>query len=1295
MKKQRLLMLFALVAVFCVSWAFTACKVTEHTHTYSSDWTYDETYHWRKATCEHSDQVSDKDKHTFDGNECTVCKYNKSNPLPPIDGSCQVTFNANGGELTGTAVQTVDKNAVLTEPSAPARDGFVFDGWAKDEEGAVKWNFAENKVTENLTLYAQWLELFPVVFDANGGKFESEQATYSQEVAEGGKLTAPALPTRQNFEFTRWYADDKLTTEWNFETDTVTKATTLYAGWKFNEVNVTYALNYPSAENVTQKTTNGLVTYIPSRVGYVFNGWWFSDGQTADGEYILAQKWDMSEVVTESNLTLYAEWVEKATVSSQLTAPSVSINGNVFSWNEVDNAVRYDIRVYKSNSNQELTSANVSGTSWTFPDGYEAGYYNVKVRAIGDGLNTVNSSYVTKSYGHLILGGISSIEFDISTSVLTWSPVKNATAYELYINNALADTLSYATYDLSEYEAGSYQIKIIATRNNYQSSTASKAIEKKRLKTPEVDVYVIEKDASYILLWDNVLHADTYIIVYGDKEIRVDGNRFVFDGTSNVWGNANSVTLSVNAYDSNADYLVSIKPMEIKLNKLYKLTTEASVEGAGSVTVEGGSFSQKVYLSQTFNVTFDLNYAGGAKDVVAVTSTEGLKAPAIPKRNGYYFGGWYCESECKNRYDFSSTITKNITLYAKWGQEANDSLINCYAIDISSYNGNLSYYSLSASGTSSTTYNTVSFVIPQKGNYYLYYANSSSSSNYSIGVSVFKVPGGRLDSFTANSTSYKATVFNANAGDIVEIMINRLGSYTGSLKFYLTGEVDADADGKSEYLQYLTEGNNSDLASNLVACGTEITLVATANNGYAWQGWYDGENLLTREQSYSFTMSADNATYTAKWTKLEINGNSKFAGTHTVLDGKYVLGEQVTVTAVTDERYVWQGWYDGETLLTENESYTFAIPSTDVSYTAKWLFDTQYIDENGQTKNFEGADIQFIEDSENSTLSGWYYVSSGKHGEYDLTVNGTARILLADGCDWDFYGNIEVPVGNALYIYAQSQGDSVGRLSCTNIGGLHGKNGVNGDNGNSRDTQGKPGISGTKGNDSGTIIINGGVISAYNIGGGNGGYGGGGGFGYTGSGGSGADGKDGSDGGSSEKIVINGGVIKAYNIGGGNGGTGGFGGLSGSYSYADSHSGDSGNGGKGGNSGVIEINGGQVTADNIGGGNGGNGNKGYKGGNGGNGGSCGVLIIKNGCVTKSFTCGKAGVKGESGNASTSAVDGTNGSKATVYFVGTEQDFQQSLGAVENVQVYFFSETEPTSSGNYWHYDDDGVTPVVW
>ena len=46
------------------------------------------------------------------------------------------------------------------------------------------------------------------------------------------------------------------------------------------------------------------------------------------------------------------------------------------------------------------------------------------------------------------------------------------------------------------------------------------------------------------------------------------------------------------------------------------------------------------------------------------TATE----PTAPSRTGYTFGGWYTDSQCSDgtAYNFSTAVTQNITLYAKW-----------------------------------------------------------------------------------------------------------------------------------------------------------------------------------------------------------------------------------------------------------------------------------------------------------------------------------------------------------------------------------------------------------------------------------------------------------------------------------------------------------------------------------------------------------------------------------------------------------------------------------------------------
>ncbi|MBQ9305065.1 InlB B-repeat-containing protein, partial [Butyrivibrio sp.] len=61
---------------------------------------------------------------------------------------------------------------------------------------------------------------------------------------------------------------------------------------------------------------------------------------------------------------------------------------------------------------------------------------------------------------------------------------------------------------------------------------------------------------------------------------------------------------------------------------------------------------------------------GGASftSPIYVTEETNYKAtePTPPTRSGYVFGGWYKEAECTNLFDWNTTITKNITLYAKW-----------------------------------------------------------------------------------------------------------------------------------------------------------------------------------------------------------------------------------------------------------------------------------------------------------------------------------------------------------------------------------------------------------------------------------------------------------------------------------------------------------------------------------------------------------------------------------------------------------------------------------------------------
>lgn len=52
-----------------------------------------------------------------------------------------------------------------------------------------------------------------------------------------------------------------------------------------------------------------------------------------------------------------------------------------------------------------------------------------------------------------------------------------------------------------------------------------------------------------------------------------------------------------------------------------------------------------------------------------------------------------------------------------------------------------------------------------------------------------------------------------------------------------------------------------------------------------------------------------------------------------------------------------------------------------------------------------------------------------------------------------------------------------------------------------------------------------------------------------------------------------------------------------------------------------------------------------------------------------------------------------------YYKGTAADWAKiKISSDNNLwtdDVHFYSETQPTDDGKYWHYDTDGVTPVIW
>ena len=134
----------------------------------------------------------------------------------------------------GTAVEpmmNVTSGSTIEEPLDPQRNGFLFTGWFKDEDCKTLWDFENDKVTSDTTLYAGW-SLDENYFLIVNFRVKGEEALllYQQK---GTKLAKESCPVTEDGKALKWYSDVDCTVEWDFDT-VLERNTELYSpDWNF------------------------------------------------------------------------------------------------------------------------------------------------------------------------------------------------------------------------------------------------------------------------------------------------------------------------------------------------------------------------------------------------------------------------------------------------------------------------------------------------------------------------------------------------------------------------------------------------------------------------------------------------------------------------------------------------------------------------------------------------------------------------------------------------------------------------------------------------------------------------------------------------------------------------------------------------------------------------------------------------------------------------------------------------------------------------------------------------------
>lgn len=368
----------------------------------------------------------------------------------------------------------------------------------------------------------------------------------------------------------------------------------------------------------------------------------------------------------------------------------------------------------------------------------------------------------------------------------------------------------------------------------------------------------------------------------------------------------------------------------------YDLKVWSNNSDLGQVMIRNG-FSQTFYNDQTLK-----GYYTQTETIVAYSKTDTR------------FLGWYNEKNelvSTNAVYTFNMINRNYTLEAKWNSfnvtydldggvnskdnptkynvDTQDIILNEPTKDGYTFTGweykdniinkictsNICHMSLKATWTANT--NT-----PYKVEHY---KENIDNSNYTLYETDCLT--GTTDTLT-NGTTKTYTGFKSPT--ITQVNIN--GNGETIIKLYYT---------RNTYTVTLTK--NNDKAGTIAGNGTykydkSVTITATTNPGYTFNGWYKNDVLYTNNSSFQYTIETSNITFEARYTpikyKITIVNQADGVTISGITSGnKYDCGSQVTLSAVNIPTGYTIKWTRSDGKTHTSNTYSFNVPSEDMTIT--------------------------------------------------------------------------------------------------------------------------------------------------------------------------------------------------------------------------------------------------------------------------------------------------------------------------------------------------------------------------
>ncbi|MCX6717192.1 MAG: InlB B-repeat-containing protein, partial [Candidatus Taylorbacteria bacterium] len=223
-----------------------------------------------------------------------------------------LTYSANNGTGAPSPISSTAGSVIILSTTTPTRTGYVFSSWNTSSYGSGTNYLAGASYTmpsASVTLYAKWSVAYSVTYSANGGI--GSVPVDANKYASGKIVTVLGNTgnlTKTGYVFNGWNTSSygSGTNRAVGSTFTITANVTLYAKW-ITIPTLTYSANGGSGAPVAEKRLPGSVlalsNTIPTKTGYVFNGW-NTSSYGSGTNYASGASYTMPS----ASVTLYAKW---------------------------------------------------------------------------------------------------------------------------------------------------------------------------------------------------------------------------------------------------------------------------------------------------------------------------------------------------------------------------------------------------------------------------------------------------------------------------------------------------------------------------------------------------------------------------------------------------------------------------------------------------------------------------------------------------------------------------------------------------------------------------------------------------------------------------------------------------------------------------------------------------------------------------------------------------------------------------------------------------------------------------